>query len=313
MTYSTGNPALVLDYNTFAQGGASANHAVANVNSVWGIGYGDKGYGQTTALTPVVTGDTITASHWSTMILRINSCLAHQAGTTSGLTAPTSGQTIGTISNLSSKISTIYSNRFTYNSQGSTSTTTYNKNWASDTPDDFQQVRYITFTSGDKARYFFNAGGLISIHPSLYSKTIGGSGVTDKENKWEDFMDDVGPTIMGATSNTASTLGGWASLTTHNSGIGYHDLTATNQILTQFNFTRSGWSSNYVRVSARTNGPQGANGDVGNIVIFTIDYYDGVSDHGDENRIYSIFRITMAITSPETSNLTNSWGTITPS
>ena len=62
MTYSSGGLIQAVDYNTFAQGGASADNNVANINTIWGVGTGDKGWGQSTTITPVSAAATVTAT-----------------------------------------------------------------------------------------------------------------------------------------------------------------------------------------------------------------------------------------------------------
>ena len=94
MTYSTGGLIQATDYNKFVQGGAAVDHNVANVNSIWGTGYGDKGYGQSGLLATVSTSNTVTATQWATLIARLNSISAHQSGSNTGITAPVTGGTI---------------------------------------------------------------------------------------------------------------------------------------------------------------------------------------------------------------------------
>ena len=100
MAYAQGN--LILDdhYNEFASGDPTygvVNHGNANVNSVWGVGHSNYGYGQPNDLTEVVTGNTVTATQWSTMIARIQSSASHQGTSLSSLPAITGGDLIEAI------------------------------------------------------------------------------------------------------------------------------------------------------------------------------------------------------------------------
>ncbi len=83
MTYSLGSVILADDYNIFAQGGAaSPDNNVANINTVWGVGNNDKGYGQTTLpVVPTVAAGTnvVTATQWTTLLNRISSAATHQS------------------------------------------------------------------------------------------------------------------------------------------------------------------------------------------------------------------------------------------
>jgi len=90
MSYSQGGTIEATDYNGFA----------ASVNAVWGSGTGDSGYGQTSTLSTVAAGNTVTATQWATLIARLDSMRNHQAGTASGITQPTAGDLISYISNI---------------------------------------------------------------------------------------------------------------------------------------------------------------------------------------------------------------------
>lgn len=312
MTYTTGQSIVPLDYNTFAQGGAAASHVVANVNTVWGTGNADKGYGQT-ALTPVSTGNTVTASQWSTMISRVNSCLSHQSGTTSGITAPVTGNTVSVLPTLSTKITDIYNNRLLFNStRGTPATTNYDAVWTlGPSAQQYYQTRTVTFASGDAARYFFNAGGVIGIALSIPSSTYGNTKITSWNNLLETYFITL---TLGYTSNSRSGTGG--QVTTNGSALGYYDLTTSDQTLIKLEHGTYGYSDpyydyreNFVRVKCKSNGPQGSNGDNGSVLTFSIDY-DDIATTGEG--FVMTMRAGVVITPPETTYLTSSWGTITP-
>jgi hypothetical protein len=307
MTYSAGNTIVALDYNTFAQGGASPNNGVANINTVWGVGNSDKGYGQSTTLSTVTAGNTILASSWSTMITRLNSILTHQSGTGSGITAPSAGGTITALANLSTKITDAYNNRLLFNNtRGTPSTTNYDATWNAANPTTFQQIRTVTFQSGDKARYFFNAGGVLGISLSVPA----GGGSNSKETAWGNMLaSKLGTLTFGYTSNSRSGTGGTLSI--DGSALGYYDMTTTNQTLIRITETTSPYTANTLTISAKTNGPQGSNADNGTVVTFTIDYNDASSDAGgSEDDINFTVRAAVVITPPETTNLTDTWSTV---
>lgn len=278
MTYSTGSTIVSLDYNTFAQGGASVAHGVANINTIWGVGTGDKGYGQSTTLSTVATStDTVTATQWSTMIARLNSILTHQSGSGSGITAPTAGATITYLATLSSSITTGFNNRLLaatngtdVTGQGATSPV-----WNSATPTTFQIVKTCTWASADQARYFFNAGGKVILTFGTTTNTLGNSKGTD----WGSLLTTKLASItVGGYTNSRNGTGGTASAT--NAAIGYWNAGTTNNsaiTLTSASGTAD-YGTNSVAVGIKTNGVQGANGDVGTILTFTIDLTDAAAD-----------------------------------
>lgn len=311
MAYAQGDIILRDHYNTFATGNAdgSANHAVANINTVWGVGSGDKGYGQSTVLTAVTAGDTVSATQWSTMIARANSILTHQAGSGSGITSPVTGDIVTYLSTLSGKITDCYNNRLSLVGRGTGSVTTYDDTWSSATPTSATQVRTITFASSDQARYFFNAGGRISLGLSV---PAGGTD-NNKELAWTTLLGTYFGTL-NFDQSTNSRTGAGGTLTINGSGIGFWDLTGTNQTLIRLTDTATAYTSNYVEVVCKVTGTAGSNGGLGNILTFTIYYYDNAADttNTSQDQINMTLRNTITITPPETTNLSNTWGTVTP-
>lgn len=277
MAYSTGSTIIALDYNTFAQGGASVNHSVANINTIWGVGNGDKGYGQSSTLATVATStDTVTATQWSTLIARLNSILTHQSGSGSGISVPTAGATVSVLSTLSSSISTAFSNRLNAatNASDVTGTAPSATVWNTSTPTTQQIIRTATWANADQARYFFNAGGKLILTFSV-TNTLGNS----KGSDWASLLNTKLATIVvGGYTNGRTGTGGTASST--NTSIGYWNAGTTNNsmiTLTSASGTAD-YSSNSVAVGIRTNGVQGSNGDVGTVMTFQIDLTDAAAD-----------------------------------
>lgn len=307
MAYAQGDVILDDHYNEFAAGNAdgTANHSVRNINSIWGVGNGDKGYGQSTTLSTVSAGTTVSATQWSTMISRLNSILTHIRGSGSGLTSPTAGDTITYLANLSGNITTAYNDRLLFNStRGTASTTNYDATWNVGSPTTFTQVRTVTFSSGDHARYFFNAGGRIGINISIPA----GGGDNSKETAWTSLTNGLG--TLNFDQSTSSRTGSGQTLSVDGSSIGYHDLTTSDQTLIRLTATTSPYTANYFEILVKSNGAQGSNADKGSVITFTIIYYDNEGDSFDD-AVNMTMRAGVTITPPETSNLTNTWGTPT--
>lgn len=82
MAYTATDKILADHYNTFVAGAGTFgifNHDVANINTVWGVGFNDKGYGQSNILTQVPVGTVVSATQWTTLFDRLNSAAIHQA------------------------------------------------------------------------------------------------------------------------------------------------------------------------------------------------------------------------------------------
>lgn len=318
MAYTSGDLILRDHYNTFATGNAdgTVNNAVANINTVWGTGNGSYGYGQSTVLTAVSAGDVVTATQWSTMIARLNSILTHQAGAGSGITSPTVGDTIAALTTLSTNITTAYNNRLNFNStRGTPSTTNLSSVWNSTTPTTFSQTRTITFASADAARYYFNAGGRISI---AFSTTSGTD--NSKESDWTTLLGtNLGTLHMDALTCTRTGTGG--TLTTNGLAIGYWDLTTVDQTILRLTSTGAAYTSNYVDVLAKVAGAAGSNGGLGTQIVFTLNYVDGAADSTQDlgvppvtntlDAINMTINSNVTFTPPESTNISNTWGTPT--
>jgi hypothetical protein len=328
MSYSSGGLIQALDYNTFVQGGASVNHSVANINTIWGTGNGDKGYGQSTTLSTVAGGnDQVTATQWSTLITRLNSLLTHQSGGGSGITAPTTGTTISYLSALSGKITDAYNNRLLANTNGTdvTAQGASTSTWNTASPTTHTFSRTVTWGSADQARYFFNAGGKIIIN---YTVTI--NTANSKATDWQSlFESKIATVVVGGYTNGRSGTGGGS--TTLNTAYGYWNAGTTNRtiITVTSGSATADYSGNQFSLGIKTNGVQGANGDVGTILTFQHDLSDVAADtntaptdpglpggsapvQGNFNDALNItIGTNFTIRPPETTNLTSTWGTPT--
>jgi hypothetical protein len=304
MAYAQGDVILDDHYNTFATGNAegTGDNNVANINTIWGIGNGDKGYGQTTTLTAVDTSTTVTATQWSTLVARLNSILTHQAGSGSGITAPTAGNIIETLTNLSTSITTAYNNRLNFNSTRGTTTTgsNFDNSWSATS---VTRTLTVTFASADQARYFFNSGGRLSLVLTPVDFTA-----NDKENNWAALVNAVGTIHLDAYSSTRT---GTGETVTHNGlANGYWELGTTNTHLLRLTEATSPYTANYIDIFARVAGTAGSNGGKGTQVIFTVTYVDGSDDAGFNDAVSATFRQRIDIVRPETTNLSDVWGTI---
>ena len=120
MAYSQGGLISAADYWNLV--GVSPSSTANQLNTVWAVGNGNAGYGQTAIANTASTGSTVTATQWASLINTLNSVLTHQSGAGSGLGAPTAGGTITYLSTLTTSVNTAYSNRLNYATQGSTTT-----------------------------------------------------------------------------------------------------------------------------------------------------------------------------------------------
>ena len=299
MTYSAGGTIQATDYNGLA------NVSAANVWYVLSTGSGTYGYGQDAAsISTVSAAGTITATQWAGLVHSVNKVLGHQGGAAAQLATGsnigiTAGATITAFANVSTAVTTIGTNRLTFNSTRGTLVTgaNFDATFATST---FTRTITVTFASADQARYFFNAGGRFSL-------VFVPSGLTDnaKETSYNDLMNAIGTLHLDAETSTRTGTG--ETLTTNGLAIGYWDLTTSNQTILKLTSDNSTYTGNTLEVFMRVAGAAGTNGGKGTQVIYDITYTDG-ADEAFDDAVSGTFRHRVDITPPETTFLANSWG-----
>ena len=290
MAYSAGDTILDDEYNTFATGNAAGtgDTSAASINTIWGDGTGDAGYGQTNTVAAVSAGSTITATQWTTLLARLNSIRQHQ-GTSINIStfSVSAGDAIAAIANLSADITTLYNARTTADSSNITESETAH-NFTDSWNTTVTATSTVTFTGGDEARYFFNAGGYIKLNPSL-------SDATGRNANWKYLLDEVGDlkllasTFTRSFSNQASGYGagGDNSPTTHLSTTGYYDLTNSSDT-SMFKYTiddafgYGNYRANYYEVKMNPGADHGdANGNNGNVITIKQIFADDHTNAAD--------------------------------
>jgi hypothetical protein len=116
-------------------------------------------------------------------------------------------------------------------------------------------------------------------------------------------------TISGVSYNGITKIGGGGNSPTISQNSGYYAMTTSNaNVFTQLASTGpSGYLSTFIRVQARSNGTQGSNSDAGSVITL-ITIWDEVPNG---LTVASGSSVTLTAQAPETTNLANSWGTIT--
>lgn len=282
MSYAQGQNIAASDYNGLTGGQAptvafaSAAAATQKVSALLGVGYGDRGYGQSTpALTAIASGDSIAAAKWVDLRTAIANMASHQ-GTATTLLPPASefvaGQAVKAEASATSSydfatmIANIDANRFNTNS-GASMTLTSNaltitraSTWGAGSAG-ITCTANATFASEDAARYFFNSGGEIRFalsHPT---------GST-QNNNWKAALAAVGTVAFKAHSTTRSGTAGTPA------AVGYYELTTTAQTILSGAIGTGAYSTNSISVTAKATSITGANGAKGFQIQFVITLSD---------------------------------------
>ena len=307
MAYESGGIISATDYNNLL-------NDTNKFNTTWSTGNGDAGYGQT-AVTTKTAGDIVSATEWASLINKLNITRTHQTGSGTGVVAVVTGDVVEYQIGVGNGVDLAYTNRLTFNAQGSTTTdsgTTHNPNDSSTAAQQHTFTRTATFASADQARYFFNNGGELNLALTAGSNT-GGTGrgasllnLVTATGGFQDFR----ATTNGGRTGTGETE------TTNDLTIGYYDLTTSNQTISRVDESGAAYTpytSDFVTVAVKSNGTQGANGDAGTIITWTITVTGGSASSGGFNDDVDVnFTSKLNFTDPETaSGLSDTWGAVT--
>jgi hypothetical protein len=311
MAYSSGGLITASDYNNLV--GTSTSTTSGQINAVWSIGNAQYGYGQTAIVQSAATAGLITATQWATLTNAINSVLAHQSGTGVGLTANTAGQTITAVSSVSTALTTIYTNHNAFATQGTiVPGATFSPNFtvaATTAAQTWTFTRTVTFSSGDAARYFFNAGGQLNF--VTISATNGDA--TSRSADWVTLIaTNLGnvPTIRTLTNGGRSGTGG--TLNTNNTALGYFNASTAAATITQVTSTTSTYTGDYIICAIRTSAANvSGHGDNGAVVYLDFTVYSAAKSLSFNESINVTWNHRIDVVPPETTNLSNTWGTPT--
>ena len=283
MTYASGGLIQAGDYNGFvgntapSSAYASSLEATDKVAALIGVGYGDRGYGQTsTNVAPTSTGVAVSAGQWNNLLNVMSTLNTHQG---SGLTLqPTvaSGGTILYQSSIPTNIATLDTNRLLANVTQMTVSSALTSSISTPWSGTITHVFSVDFGTENAARYFFNSGGQIRWSGS----NTGGS--TGSAAAWAALLTAMGTIKMDADSTTYTGSGG-----TITNNIGYYGLTGS--LVQTFIHYGSGpyYSGLYYSIQVSRGNYSGSNGGNGSLINCTVTLYD--SAYGSVNGTTSSF------------------------
>lgn len=292
MTYSQGGLIEALDYNTM----------LANVNSVYGVGSGNSGYGNAN-LSTVAQSTTVTAPQWQTLIDTVNKIRTHQTGISPGFTIPTSGTLISWLTGLNQ--ATIDLNgvpaRYTTTSWATpvSSTVANSTAWVGTATKEIS----FTWTSGAAMRYFFNAGGKIE-----FSGVPSDLSANTKSSDWETLLNSCGTVFIKAVDSGRTGGSGTTSVLSTTSG--YHALgVGDTVILRQYSpTTAAGYNLNYATFTARLSAAVGT----ATVLYVKMTLTDAAPDtSGTPDNVVGNVRMQADAYPPVSTYIPNTWGTVT--
>lgn len=310
MTYSVGGLIQAADYNGFVN-----DTAGANINATWSTAYGQS------AVASVGATNTVTATQWATLVNTVSSMAAHQPTTITARTAPVTGNTISILSAVNTDITNCFTNRYNAFAQGAqyTAWTGTNSKTAATSGATWSITftNTVTWTSSAAAQYFFNAGGTIKIDVSKSS--TGATGDPPWNTLAATLCGDIyisglgtSHTIAGVAYTGTTKIGGTGTPTTLSTATGWDALVAgaaATIVYKQFSATAP-YTANFIQHSI-------AKGASSNTLVITTLWSasdgdpitGGTAASGATPGTAPCTIVTYY--PPETTNLSNSWGTPT--
>lgn len=312
MAYTQGGLIEATDYNNII--GTNTSVSGTTLNGVWAWGGNSRGYGQT-PISSVATDTTVTATQWATLINTLNSANTHINGTDSGLTANTAGQIIGFSGALQTKVNGVNTDRMRFASNSATianhnSLTAYAA-WTSTTTTTTLTRAFgaqVAFTSPDRARFFFNAGGRLKFN-------ISGAGTgSSRSTAAQNMCGYLGGVALFAANTSGGRAGTGGTVTTNLTNVGYYGLTTANVNFVAVTGVTTNYTTDTGTIAVRTNGPVGSFRDNGTQIQFwaTINSTSGANAGGSfDDTLNLTVTVTVDVSYPETVNLSNTWGAVT--
>ena len=308
MTYSAGGLIQAVDYNTFAQGGASPDNNVANLNTIWGTGTLDKGWGQSSPVSTVAAAATVTATQWATLFSRFTTIASQTNTTVTAITNPVAGETIAVKSNFAANLDSCFGNRNNAVGVGTTITASGVATRSTAWSVSLTATHTITFADANSARYFFNAGGRIT-----WTGARTGGTASAQNTAWSNLLTACGTintttgtstqTIAGTAYTGTTKIGGSGSPVTLLQNIGFYDLTVTDQeVFKQLDATYL-YTTNFVSINIKANAAAGS----ATVVTLTVLFSDAYAVY--PTTVDGTLTSTVTAVAPSTTYLSNTWGT----
>jgi hypothetical protein len=311
MTYSSGGLIQATDYNNFNGGSGGGANVSGQLSTVFGVGNGNAGYGQTAIANVTATG-TVTATQWTTLVNAVNTVRKHQNSGFTNIGTYTAGTTINATNDVSGNLTTAYTNRNAFNVQGSTGTgATNSPNWILATTiaaATYSFTRTATFANADAVRYFFNSGGQLNFVfgvPTNGDSTVRSSAIVNLINNFGSKKISAQDAVAKTGSGNATVV---TDLTTNN---GYYTYTTANVTLSNIASAQTTYLGDNLKFYAKTSGVAGSNGDKGTVVSLSIDLYSGAQTGGFNDSINVTAPHRIDVIYPEQTFLANTWGSVT--
>jgi len=254
----------------------------------------------------VSAGGTVTAAQWASLAGTITNAYIHESGSNPSVASPSAGQTIATITNLTSAVSYITTypyNSYAFGTQLGLSSSagaagSGSSAWA------LVWTQSINFASGAARDYYFNCGGIVFL---TFSKSSTGTPMDPTWNSLAGSVNQISFTSTSASKTIAGVVyqgtnkqGGDGTPTVLRTDIGYAQLTTTPVTIFFQYYATYPYTGSYIAVVASRSG---------NSVLFqTYWQQPGTAYPFETVNISAGGVVAIYNTPPEQTYISNTWG-----
>lgn len=205
---------------------ARYNNLQSRVATIMGSGSGDDGYGQALSSSQVAAAEVVTATHMSLLFDDLSAGRKHQTNVAPSEIALIVSTDVIEDSNSTNKkgvaqfenlTTTLENEKFLIEANQGTAEAGIQAQRTTEWDGQLDHTVNVTFTDGDHARHYFNAGGEVR-----FSANISPVGSEAKTINWATILANMQTVKFNYTSTTATGSG-------TGSAIGYHDVTTSYQ------------------------------------------------------------------------------------
>ena len=207
---------------------ARYNNLQRRVATIMGNGTGDDGYGQSLNSSQVAVAETVTATHMALLFNDIEAGIKHQSNLgpaeiviidVADVIEDSNSVNKKGVAQFESETTTLENNKFAIDVNQGTAEAAVQGQYTTDWNGQLDHLVNVTFTDGNHARHFFNAGGEVRFSANLQSFPA-----EAKSINWATILSNMQTIKFNYTATSATGSG-------TGSAIGYHDLTTSFQAI----------------------------------------------------------------------------------
>ena len=247
--------------------------ATARINAIFGVGFGDRGYGQSSPFIDGVTkNSTVLSSDWQGLLSALQTCATHLGLPVSNFPSSSFYNSNAVITannfNWAATIAAVDQARMNASASSLGQYLALSDSRTALWTEKPGLIAEIDFATEDGARWFFNSGGRIIINSTFAAGTT-----NPQDISWQQLLNqDAGSISIGALNTER--LGGNPGQGTVASNIGYYSLTSSADEIFSINPASGLFAVNNYSILVQRENYQGLNGGNGSKILVNVFFDD---------------------------------------